>query len=120
MSFTWENNILVTKANQLAHLIYLLTKSFPPSEKFGLVSQLRRAAISVVLNIIEGYARFRTKSHINFLEIAFGSLKETQYLIEFCFEEMLITEKNYQKAKDLCDEVARILYSKMRTLRSRE
>lgn len=56
MSNVWENNILLIKADKLAHEIYSATQRFPKSELYGLTSQIRRASVSVVLNMIEGYS----------------------------------------------------------------
>ena len=78
---------LVKKMDGYAHAVYKLTKNFPREELYGITSQLRRASLSVALNFIEGYARFRNKVNKNFLEISYGSLKESKYLIEFSFEE---------------------------------
>ncbi len=64
------------KAKDLTILIYRLTKKFPSSELFGLVSQIRRAAISVAANIAEGYYRQSTKELIQFLVMAKGSAGE--------------------------------------------
>ncbi|PJB19449.1 four helix bundle protein, partial [Candidatus Falkowbacteria bacterium CG_4_9_14_3_um_filter_36_9] len=58
-----------------------ITRSFPKDELYGITSQLRRAALSVILNYIEGYARKRDKVYKNFLEISYGSLKEAKYLL---------------------------------------
>lgn len=58
--------------------IYQLTKTFPPDEKFGLSSQIRRAGVSVPTNIAEGSARKTTKEYIQFLFIAIGSLTELE------------------------------------------
>ena len=71
------------KSMELAELMYSVTKSFPESERYGLTSQMRRAAVFVPSNIAEGAARQSDKELIQFLMIALGSLSEleTQYLL---------------------------------------
>ena len=70
-------------AMELVKKIYILTRNFPDDERFGLVIQLRRAAVSVPSNIAEGSARHSDKEQIRFIDIALGSLAEleTQLLI---------------------------------------
>lgn len=67
----------------LVELVYKLTQSFPPEEKFGLVSQLQRAAVSISSNIAEGWGRDSTKDYVHFVRIARSSLFEieTQFII---------------------------------------
>jgi four helix bundle protein len=117
MSDVWQNNTILLKADLLAHEIYKITNSFPKTELYGVTSQLRRAALSVPLNIIEGYSRFKIKPHINFLEIAYGSLKETHYLIDFCVKEKFIKDSDYDELLNLCVEIEKMLYSKIKTLK---
>jgi len=111
-----ENNILFGKSDELAHLIYKLTRDFPKEEIYGLVSQLRRAAISVPANITEGFARRTDKSYKQFLLISFGSLKELKYLLQFSFEEEFIDENNYKNALELADECAKMLWKTIETI----
>jgi four helix bundle protein len=79
---------LAKKADELAHLVYKITRKFPKEELYGLTSQLRRSTLSVPLNIVEGFARKVSRDYRQFLYIAYGSLKETQYLLNFAFEEV--------------------------------
>ncbi len=66
-------------ADEVAVLIYRATKGFPKEEVYGLTSQMRRAAVSVPSNIVEGCARESQVEYLRFLEIAFGSLRELHY-----------------------------------------
>ena len=66
-------------ADEVTLLVYKITKSFPKEEIYGLVSQMRRAAVSVPSNIVEGCARDSQTEYRRFLEIAFGSLRELHY-----------------------------------------
>jgi len=66
-------------ADETAILVYRVTRMFPKDELYGLTSQMRRAAVSVPSNIVEGCAREGQSEHLRFLEIAFGSLRELHY-----------------------------------------
>ena len=74
-----KNNILKQKADKLAHKGYDLTYKFPREEMYCLISQVRRALLSVPSNIVEGYHRNRTALFLNHLEIAYASLAEAKY-----------------------------------------
>ena len=68
-------------ADDLAVAVYEATKGFPKEEVYGITSQIRRAATSVAANIVEGAARESVKDYAHFLQIARGSLAETQYFL---------------------------------------
>lgn len=99
------------KMDSFVHLVYSLTKKFPREELYGVTSQLRRAALSVVLNYIEGFARGNVKVNKNFLRISFGSLKESKYLLEFCLKENFLTPEEHRAANQLADEIGAMLWS---------
>lgn len=81
MSQSYENLKIWKEAMELAEEIYKVTKEFPKSEIFGLVSQLRRAAVSISANIAEGSSRGSKKDYARFIEISIGSLKETESMV---------------------------------------
>jgi four helix bundle protein len=66
-------------ADEVTVMIYRITRAFPKEEIYGLTSQMRRAAVSVSSNIVEGCARERQTEYLRFLEISFGSLRELHY-----------------------------------------
>jgi four helix bundle protein len=111
-----QNSILLKKSDLLAHKVYEITKALPREEVFGLSSQIRRAAISVPLNLIEGYARQSDKDFKRFLLISFGSLKETKYLLNFSLKEKYINQNNYKEVILLADEIGKMLWAFIRSL----
>jgi four helix bundle protein len=102
-----------------AHLVYQVTKKFPKDEIFGLTSQYRRAALSVPLNIIEGYARGRSAVYRTFLETAFASLKEAQYITKFSLEEGYINQKEKDTIYAQGEVVAKMLWTLITKLRTK-
>ena len=83
---TFHQN-LHQKMDDYVHLVYKVSRNFPKFEIYGAISQIRRAALSVILNYTEGYARQQEKVLRNFLQISYGSLKESQYLLNFSLKE---------------------------------
>lgn len=108
------------KAVDLGLEIYRLTKQFPDSERFGLVSQLRRAGVSIASNIAEGYGRGTTADYIRFLRAARGSLYEvdTQLLFGVRLEYLAATE--YAAALERVNECGRILAALIRSLEDKD
>ena len=91
--------------------VYKVTKKFPKDELFGVISQLRRAALSVALNYVEGYARQGDAVLRNFLKIAYGSLKESEYLVEFSYRQNYLPETDSKDLLKQADEIGAMLYS---------
>lgn len=110
---------LVKKMDELAHIVYKLTRLFPKEELFGVVSQIRRAALSVVLNYVEGFARRRPTVVLNFFEISYGSLKETKYLLYFSHKEGYIEEKEYSGALKIADEIGAMLWNRIKDFKEK-
>jgi four helix bundle protein len=108
---------LKIKMDEYAHLIYKLTRNFPREEFYGIVSQIRRAALSVILNYIEGFARIQKAIKRNFWEISYGSLKESEYLLDFSLKEKYITKKEYELAIKLADEIGAMLWRSIQSLK---
>ena len=100
----------------LAREIYLLTKKLPADEKFGLVSQMRRAAVSVPSNIAEGQARHTTGEFIQFISHAEGSVAELDTQLTLCQDLKLLNSKETTNAANLVEELRRMLNGLRRKL----
>ena len=95
------------RSHALVLRIYGVTKTYPDDERFGLTSQLRRAAISVPANIAEGSKRKTNQDFARFLNISEGSLSETDYLL-LCSKDLgYLSEATRQP---IADEISRMLY----------
>lgn len=101
--FAWQ------KADQLAFQVYIATRSFPREEIFCLTSQMRRAALSVPANIVEGYARSSNKEKIQFYTISRGSLAELEYFIDFSSRLKYISDSQHAILAGLRNETGRLL-----------
>ena len=108
---------LKMKMDEYAHLIYKLTRNFPKEELYAIISQLRRAFLSVILNYIEGFARMQKAIKRNFWEISYGSLKESKYLLDFSLKENYIIRKDYEIAIKLADEIGAMLWRSIQSLK---
>ena len=97
-------------ADKFVHLVYRLTKKFPKEELFGSSSQFRRAAMSIMLNYKEGFARRKRLVKINFYETSFGSCQESKYLIDFSFKENWITQQEFSEMNQLADSISGMLW----------
>jgi four helix bundle protein len=107
---------LKKKMDEYVHLIYKVTKTFTKEEIYGLTSQKRRAALSIILNYIEGYARRKPAVQLNFFEISYGSLKESEYLLGFSYKENFISKDDYGYGYELTDEIWAMLWTEITAL----
>lgn len=107
---------LLSLMNRYAHSVFRLTRKFPREEVYGVISQLRRAALSIVLNYIEGYARRRVAVYKNFLEISYGSLKESSYLTAFSRDEGWLTNAEHAELQTLEKEIGAMLWGILRKM----
>lgn len=105
------------KAHELVLLIYKLTKKFPSEEKYGLVSQMCRAAVSVPANIAEGNKRKGLKDKRHFQVIAEGSLEELKYYLYLTYDLKYIRQEDGKKAMELAREVGRMLHGLKNSIR---
>lgn len=99
------------KSKELVKQVYALLKQFPDDERFALCGQMRRAAISVPSNIVEGMARLSTKDQSHFLNIAYGSLMELYAQLDIAHDLGYLTEKEFIKIETQIDEIDKMIVS---------
>ena len=97
------------KGIAFANLVYALTRKFPTDERFGLTSQMRRAAVSISANIAEGSGRSSDKELIRFIEIAYGSLMEVVSQAHIARGQNFISEEAMSTLVTHAEELARML-----------
>ena len=104
-------------AHHLVLLVYQTTRGFPSDERFGLTSQLRRAAFAVAANIVEGSAKKGPREFRRYLDIAVGSLAELRYTLRLVRDLGLVSEAEFEQLEAQRDRVGRLtwgLYTSMR------
>ncbi|AST93643.1 four helix bundle protein [Sutcliffiella cohnii] len=101
--------IVYQKAHKLVLEIYEVTKIFPREEQFALTSQMRRAAVSIPSNIVEGKARGSVKEYKRFLLMARGSLEELKYQMLLANDLNYLIEEKYIDLTKLSNEVGKLL-----------
>jgi four helix bundle protein len=106
------------EADRLAIAVYEATRQIPLDERFGLQGQLRRAAVSVPTNIVEGSSRRSTREYCRYLEVALGSARETRYLLDLSMRLGFLPPQTATLAERY-DELCAILAAVVRTLRQR-
>lgn len=104
----------------LAECSYQLSASMPAGEKFGLVSQIRRASVSVPANIAEGYGRESRGAYVLFLKTARGSLHELETLLLVAIRVGILEQGRCETAFSVADQLGRMLTALIRSLQKRK
>ena len=106
----WQKLEVWKLADELAFQVYKLTKNFPKEEIFGITSQIRRSALSIPTNVVEGYSRKGDKELARFINISLGSLAETKYLLYFSNRLGYVRGQDYKKLKADFDVLGKLLW----------
>jgi len=113
---TYQELDVRKKAIDLVEKIYVLTAGFPGEEKFGLISQMRRAAVSVPANIAEGYGRKHRGDYVHHLSMSRGSLFELETHLVLAVRLGFVTAEQTSPASGLVQDVSKMLYRLMESL----
>ena len=108
---TYHDLEVYKKAIQYAKVVYSITENFPDKEKFGLISQSRRAVVSISANIAEGWGRDSSKNYTQFLKISRGSLYELDTLLTIALELNYINHDDWKPLFVSNEEISKMLNS---------
>ena len=114
---SYKDLFVYQKSYELALEVYKITAGFPREETYGLVSQARRAAVSIPSNIAEGYQRGSRKEYVQFLNIAYGSAAELETQLSLAHDLEMLAEDGYTRVIGLWQEVSKLLFTMIRSLR---
>lgn len=106
----WEKLDVWKSSDELAYQVYLISRGFPKEEMYGITSQLRRAALSVPTNIVEGYSRKGDRELARFLSISLGSMAETKYLVYFSHRLGYLKDNEYSDLKNGYNRLGKSLW----------
>ena len=115
----YEDLVVWQKGMELVKVVYEITRTFPRDEKFGLVSQMRRAAVSIPSNIAEGQARHSTGEFVQFISHAEGSLAELSTQLLLSVQLGFCSKERTKEAIQLTRELRRMLNGLRRKLQAR-
>jgi len=113
---SFRDLIVWQKSVDMVTTVYECTKSFPKDELYGIVSQIRRSAVSVPSNIAEGYGRRSTQDYIRFLQIALGSLYELQTQLIISMNLKFLTKETLAAIDLKLSEIEKMLISLIKKL----
>ena len=110
----YQNLIAWQLGIKLVSQIYEITKKFPSEERFGLISQLRRASVSIPSNISEGYRRITKNDFVYFLRIAHGSVAEVETQLIISVQLGYFSQEEHKEISVLIDELSKVLWGLIR------
>jgi four helix bundle protein len=108
MGFGFEKLEVYQKAVEFVNEVYILTRTFPKDEQFGLTSQLRRAAVSISLNIAEGSARSK-KDFSRFIDIARGSIFECVTILKISAKQQYVGKSSFDVLMEKLTDISKML-----------
>ncbi len=114
-SFDFENLRVYQKALDFVDVVYKITKAFPVEEKFGLTDQIRRAAVSVALNIAEGSGGSKPEFK-QFVKIARRSVRECIAILEISFRQKYMASETKEKLRNDCSDMSKMLNGLLKSL----
>jgi four helix bundle protein len=114
----YKDLIVWQKAHENVLLIYKHSNEFPKEEQYGITSQLRRAAVSIPTNIAEGCGKLTKKDFANYLQTAFGSTQEVEYLTFLSLELGFLNKDQFERMNSLTNEVKAMLISLLKKVRA--
>jgi four helix bundle protein len=117
---SYKNLIVWQKSIALVTDIYKLTEKFPSTERYGIISQLTRAIISIPSNIAEGWGRELPSNYLQFLRIARGSLMEAETIILISKNLKYIEDNDYLEINKKVDEVGKILQGLIKSVEQKK
>ena len=106
------------ESDELVVTAYTLTGTFPSEERYGLQSQIRRAAVSVSVNVVEGSARTSVVEYCRFLDVASASARECSYLFRLCSRLSLMNPQDAAAVANAYDRISASLIAAIKTLRA--
>ena len=117
MAFNFEKLETWRKSIEFADLVYRVTRQFPEAERFGLMNQMRRAAVSISSNIAEGCSRSSRTDYSRFLEMAAGSVFEVVSQATICRNQRLLASEDFDLIYDAAEMQSRMLSGLRRALK---
>ena len=105
------------KGIEIVDVVYKMTGTFPKEERYGLATQMRRAAVSIASNIAEGFARQHTKEYQQFCYIALGSCAELETQLIIAQRRNYVSSETFSELEDYLDHESRMLMNLIKSLR---